>query len=285
MNIEHIRAFLEVASTGSFQMAAGKLHITQSTVSARIKALEEQLNRSLFYRKRNGIELTAGGKQFHASAVNVVRSWETGRQAVSLPDDVNTIICLGIEDNHWQKVTHNWLVKMEEELPTIASTVFAASSADLMTRLKSGFLDLAVIYEPQFCEEVSIENITTEKLIMVSRTSRSVEHGVVPGYVFVDWGETFRSQHRIQFPGVFNHKLTTGNASTALEYVLSNDGSGYFMESMVRPLVEANQLHIVKDAPHFIRPVYLGIRKEASAPNLVSIAAEAVRTSLSEFEN
>ena len=42
MNIEHIRTFLEIATTGNFNVAADHLNVTQSTVSARIKALEER---------------------------------------------------------------------------------------------------------------------------------------------------------------------------------------------------------------------------------------------------
>ena len=61
MNIESMRAFLEIAATGSFQNAAERLNITQSAISARIKGLEQRLNRVLLARKRSGIELTDAG--------------------------------------------------------------------------------------------------------------------------------------------------------------------------------------------------------------------------------
>mgnify|MGYP003965183751 CR=1 FL=1 len=38
-----MRTFLEVTTTGSFLLSAEKLHVTQSTISARIKSLENQL--------------------------------------------------------------------------------------------------------------------------------------------------------------------------------------------------------------------------------------------------
>ena len=50
VNIEHMRTFLEVAATANFNRAAERLHVSQSTVSARVKALEEQLDRKLFVR-------------------------------------------------------------------------------------------------------------------------------------------------------------------------------------------------------------------------------------------
>ena len=73
MNIIHIKAFLEVATTGSFQKAAENMHVTQSTMSARIKGLEQSINRQLFIRRRQGALLTPGGRNFLRYAVTVVK--------------------------------------------------------------------------------------------------------------------------------------------------------------------------------------------------------------------
>ena len=50
MDVNLARTFLMVAETGSFIDAGRKLNITQSTVSARIKGLEDLLGRELFER-------------------------------------------------------------------------------------------------------------------------------------------------------------------------------------------------------------------------------------------
>jgi DNA-binding transcriptional LysR family regulator len=61
MNIEHLRTFLEIAETGNFNRAAERLHVTQSMVSARIRTLEQQLDRSLFVRaQRRGADRRPG---------------------------------------------------------------------------------------------------------------------------------------------------------------------------------------------------------------------------------
>ena len=54
MNIEQARSFLAVADTGSFVASAERLHVTQSTISARIRTLEEVLGCTLFQRNRTG---------------------------------------------------------------------------------------------------------------------------------------------------------------------------------------------------------------------------------------
>jgi DNA-binding transcriptional LysR family regulator len=62
MNIEQIRAFHKVASTGSFTRAAQELFITQPAVSQEIKTLETALGVRLFERSGRRVRMTAEGE-------------------------------------------------------------------------------------------------------------------------------------------------------------------------------------------------------------------------------
>ena len=84
MDIALARTFLMVAETGSFIDAARKMNITQSTVSARIKALEELFGRPLFERSKNGAALTGAGEQFQKHALALVRVWQHAQLEVGL---------------------------------------------------------------------------------------------------------------------------------------------------------------------------------------------------------
>lgn len=55
MDISVARTFLEVVKTGSFVGAAANLNLTQTAVSARIRVLEDQLDRPVFIRWRLSI--------------------------------------------------------------------------------------------------------------------------------------------------------------------------------------------------------------------------------------
>ena len=61
MQIDLLDTFLDLAETRSFHRTAEKLGITQSTVSARISALEEAVGSRLFDRSRAGTDLTPEG--------------------------------------------------------------------------------------------------------------------------------------------------------------------------------------------------------------------------------
>ena len=61
MDIDLVRTFLEIVSTHSFIRAAERLNVSQTTVSARVKTLEERLGRTLFVRNKSGASLTPAG--------------------------------------------------------------------------------------------------------------------------------------------------------------------------------------------------------------------------------
>ena len=71
MDTQNLNAFLQVAETGSFSLAAERLHITQPAVSKRVALLEEQLGAGLFDRIGRNISLTEAGAALlpHAKAV------------------------------------------------------------------------------------------------------------------------------------------------------------------------------------------------------------------------
>ena len=75
MDIAAARTFLEIVKTGSFVRAAANLNITQTAVSARIRVLEEQLDRQLFVRNKAGAKLTPAGDQFLRYATTLVQKW------------------------------------------------------------------------------------------------------------------------------------------------------------------------------------------------------------------
>lgn len=73
MDTQNLKAFLLVAETGSFSLAADKLHLTQPAVSKRVAQLEEQLNITLFDRIGRTISITEAGEALlpHARAVQL----------------------------------------------------------------------------------------------------------------------------------------------------------------------------------------------------------------------
>lgn len=72
METQNLKAFMLVAETGSFSLAAEKLHLTQPAVSKRIALLEQQLGTELFDRIGRNVSLTEAGNALlpHARTIS-----------------------------------------------------------------------------------------------------------------------------------------------------------------------------------------------------------------------
>ncbi len=82
MDTQNLKAFLLVAQTRSFSLAAQKLHLTQPAVSKRIAQLEEQLNAPLFDRIGRTISTTEAGEALLPHARAVLLELEAAKQSV-----------------------------------------------------------------------------------------------------------------------------------------------------------------------------------------------------------
>jgi DNA-binding transcriptional LysR family regulator len=82
MDTAALSAFMEVARTASFSLAAEHLHLTQPAVSKRISGLEESLGVALFDRLGRQIRLTEAGRALLPRAQQLLLDMEDMKRAV-----------------------------------------------------------------------------------------------------------------------------------------------------------------------------------------------------------
>lgn len=68
MQWDDLRIFLAITRAGSISGAANRLGVQHSTVSRRLRSLEDQLGTRLIERKKSGYELTEAGEELQLSA-------------------------------------------------------------------------------------------------------------------------------------------------------------------------------------------------------------------------
>lgn len=255
MDIALARTFLMVAETGSFIDAARKMNITQSTVSARIKGLEDMLGRPLFERSKTGAELTAAGDQFQKHALALVRVWQHARLEVGLSDQHRDHLAIGAPISLWDGFLLKWVSWMRTNIPDIAVSASEGLSAVLTQRLIEGTLDLAVMYRPAQPPGHTIEHLFDEEFVLVTSAKSGTRRD--SDYVFVDWGPDFQQDHAAAYPELANPGLNLDLKSISIDYLLANESSGYFPMRIVRPYLARGRLKQPKRARKFIYPVYM----------------------------
>ena len=277
MNIDQVRTFLEIASTGNFNRAAENLNVAQSTVSVRIKALEDRLDRPLFTRVRNGVELTAAGHQFHRYAVTLVRAWEQARQEVALPKGFTTMFGLAAQVSLWERLVVRWIPWMREQVPGASLHLQAEYSDPQMRALQDGLIDIGVMYNPRNAPGLIIERLLEEKLVLVATNRRRLSPKWLEDFVFVEWGDDFRAGYSAAFPEWGPPAITVGLGAIGLQYIIENGGSGYFPLRVVRPLLAAKRLFRVPKAPVFHRPAYMVYPSIPTHEEILNVALEGLR--------
>jgi DNA-binding transcriptional LysR family regulator len=256
MDVDRARTFLEIVNTGSFLRAADRLNVTQTTVSARIRTLEEELGRPLFIRNRNGAQLTAAGREFERFAQSFVQVWERARHQLAMPPGSTGVLALGGELSLWNPLLLDWLVKMKKTKPEIALHAHVGLAEQLLEQLRTGVLDIAVLYAPKLMPGFKVELIEEEELVLVRSIGRDGERDASQEYVHVDWGPLFSAQYGGPSSTYGEPGLMVGLGPLGLSYVLRAGGMGYFRRGVARPFIEAGELEIVEDARKFTYPAY-----------------------------
>jgi len=275
MDIVQAQTFLAIVSTGSFVEAAARLNVTQSTVSARIKALEQFIGARLFVRNKGGTTLTHAGRQFQKHAALIVRAAEQARQDVGTPRDYCGVLRIGGQAGLWNRLLHNWLPWMRRNAPEVAIRAQLGTPRDMTDQLVFGALDIGVMYTPRGRPGLEIEVMLEDRLVLCA-TDTAYSDVRSPAYVFVDWGREFRGAHGVRFPDYTGAALTVSLGTLGFHHVLEYGGSGYFPERMARPYLETGRLFVVEDAPSFSLPIYVVHASDAD-PALLGPALSGLR--------
>lgn len=146
MTLEQLRIFVAVAEREHIRRAAEALHLTQSAVSAAIRAVEERHGVALFHRVGRRIELTEAGRLFRGEAAAVLARV---RAAERLLEDLGTLVRGTLPLAASQTVSNYWLpsrlVRFRAEHPGIATALHVGNTAEVAGRVLDGSADLGIV--------------------------------------------------------------------------------------------------------------------------------------------
>lgn len=255
MDITLARTFLTVSESGSFIDAARQMNVTQSTVSARIRVLEEQLGRPLFERSHTGADLTGAGEQFRKHALALVRVWQHAQLEVRLSGEHRDHLAVGAQMTFWHDFLLDWIGWLRARMPDIAVSATAIGGTHLIQRLLEGTLDLAVLYQPTQPPGLKIEHLFDETFVLVT-SSPAARRRRPDDYVATDWGGDFLRDHASAFPHLEASGLHLDIGASGVEYLLKNEASCYCPRRLVKHHVARGRLRQPPRARKFVYPVF-----------------------------
>lgn len=251
MDIELARTFLVIVRCGSFVAAAEQLCVTQTTVTARVKNLEAQLNCPLFVRNRAGASLTLHGEHFVPYAHQLLQTWEAARSTLPFPEGLQVQVRLAAETSLWNPLLKDWFMQLSKQHSNYAVNASVHDIDTLRKKLESAELDAVLMHQPHYWPGLQVEQLLEEKLIQVQSVAQP------DPYIYVDWGVLFRQQHDAVLPEYAHSALRCNLGPLALHRILQDGGRGYFRTRVVEPHIEQGILQRVPHAPEFSWPIYI----------------------------
>jgi DNA-binding transcriptional LysR family regulator len=263
MNITSLATFLAIVDTGSLVRASQKLHVTQSTVTARLRTLEDELRQTLMNRNKSGITLTPAGTKLLRYARIMTGLWRQAGYETSLPAGFDSVCNFGCDRELWHFLGRAFLNGVIDGRPTFAASAHQGSASDLEGWLAAGLVDVILTYESVARGNQTTHVLPAEELILYSNRPNSPMRGD-PLYLYVDHGDEYRRNHDEHYHDAGIARLGFNSSWWALQYMLDFGGSAYLPRALARPHIAAERLWPVADAPVFTRKRYFIVNDNAA---------------------
>lgn len=203
MTLLEIEAFLAIIKYGNISLAAKKLHVTQPTLSGRIKTLESELGHSLIKRQKGvrSIQLTEDGEKFFTIADKWKKLWKETNETFAAIEKPKLSIAAT------ESVSLYLFPNVFEEFlrQNYNLIFFNRHSSGAYTYMESGILDLAFIEEQKYSKNVRAIPAFSEHFVVVThceflgKDTISIKD-LSPEYeIYVYWNPDFESWHSKYF--------------------------------------------------------------------------------------
>lgn len=148
MEIRTLRYFLAVAREENMSRAAEQLHVTQSTLSKALKALEDELGKKLFTRHSFSIALTGEGVLLRDRAEDLVSMADKIEQEfLSLDDITGGDIYFGLAESYQIRYLAGEIRAFKKIYPDLRYHITSGDTEQVTEKLDKGLLDFGVICE------------------------------------------------------------------------------------------------------------------------------------------
>lgn len=158
---------LTVAEHLNFRHAANELGVAQSSVSARIKALEFVLNIVIFERRHRGVRLTEAGRYFvDEVSASIERIDHAVRTAGATSNGKIGHLTIGLQGSIATGFFADLRRRYQVTQPTVEQNIVEGASSSLLALIREGKLDVAFIFNVSHVFDCHSRHFWSEKLVI-----------------------------------------------------------------------------------------------------------------------
>jgi DNA-binding transcriptional LysR family regulator len=142
LDLDAVRTFVRIAELGSFTRAAEATRSTQSTVSLKLKRLEDRLGCKLVERTPRYVQLSAQGATFLEHARELLKKHD---RALSALTATRQRVTIGISDHVAGPELPVLIARMNAQDPNLLIEIRIGSSSDLLKSFDRYELDTVIV--------------------------------------------------------------------------------------------------------------------------------------------
>jgi len=171
MELRQLRYFVAIVDHGSLSKAALVLHVAQPALTQQLRQLEEELGAQLLHRSAQGVLSTDAGKVFYEHAQAILKQVEDARSAVvqSTTRPSGSVI-LGLPHSISGALALPLLMAARAQYPEITLQLTEELSGNLLEQLKSGRINLAVLFDDGQLAPFAATPLVEEALMFICRS-------------------------------------------------------------------------------------------------------------------
>ena len=277
MELYQLRIFLTVAEEQHLTRAAERLHVSQPSVSAHIKALEEELGLTLFVRTPKGMTLTSEGLAIKAKAESALRAADAVKfKADEIKKDFAGEARIGLNiDAKYLKIP-DLLSIIRQELPKLELHFFQRHSLEAPDQVRNGLLDAAFVFELPPQTDLQAVQLATFGIVIVAplKWKKRLPKAELRELADLPW---IWPDHRCPFHRIITELMKPLNQkpekavvvdqdTTIRRMVASGAGLGLLVEAEAREAESQNELVVLGDTVANLELTLLHLKKRTNDP-------------------
>lgn len=252
-----LKTFLEVTRTRHFAKAAENLHVAPSTISTRIRQLEQSVGLNLLIRNHQQVMVTPAGERLIKHARLILRAWDRAFEDVALSEQLKKRIVLAGSSSLWDLFLQKWLNTLYTKKTELAIRAEESTPQRVIEKLDRGLIDIGFLYEQPKIQDVNLTEVQDITLVLVSNTpGKNAQDAMSENYIRVEWGTTFNVQHENYFIDRPLATVRVNSARIALGLIVNGGGSAYLPLTMIESGLRSKALYVVEDAPKISMKAY-----------------------------
>lgn len=170
MELRQLRYYVAIVDHGSLSRAAGTLHVAQPALTQQLRQLEEELGAQLLHRSAQGVACTDAGKVFYEHAQAILKQVADARSAVvQSTTRPSGAVTLGLPHSISGALALPLLIAAREQYPEITLQLTEEISGNLTEQLKSGRINLAVLFDDGQLGQFEAAPLVEEQMMFVCR--------------------------------------------------------------------------------------------------------------------